>query len=373
MKYIKKYFEYNQHNHINILTINESDLFYNFVDYYYNSNLISDNDRLTLEKYTNYSLSNYLINENFFDKLKSRYDKAATVVKNIPDGAKKALSSVIDAAKSSVEFVKNLVKQLNNSISNILNNTTNKIKNKLLSDNNFINAIKKQATTSKDGIIKDMKTCKDVVSFYKTKLGTILSDKLTNGFTQVVTNDDLPIEEKLAQIKENLTMGKNVISSFIHGIEKIPPFNMLHKVKELGEKGANYIIKALSYFTKQMGGQEFDLPVVASLIGIAMEYNIKGLAKHGLLDTIGLITVPVIATLIKTVAWCATFIAAVMVIDDILGLNILSHHNHTEKPTPATAPAAATPAAPSTKPATPAASSTSTPTEPPIQATQTTR
>ena len=105
MKYIKEFYEYNQYE--KLITINENELFYTFVDYYYNSELISNNDRKILESYTNYSLSEYLINENFFDKLKDRYDKAATVVKNIPDNAKNALNSIIDAAKTSVDFVKN--------------------------------------------------------------------------------------------------------------------------------------------------------------------------------------------------------------------------------------------------------------------------
>lgn len=330
MKHIKRFYEYNQiYQYEKILSINEKELFYTFIDYYYNSDLITIYDRKILEKYTNFSLNDYLINENFFDKLKNRYDKAASVVKNIPDNAKQALNTIIDAAKTSVDFVKNLVNQLNNFIKKVLTETSEKIKNKLKLDQNFINQIKSINSKNKKGIITDLKTCKDVLLFYNNKLSNILSSKLTTAFTQVVTSDDLPIEEKLIYIKESLKMGKNVISSLIHGIEKVPPFSWLTKVKEMTEKGVNNIVGALSYFTQQLGGPKFTLPVIASLLGIAFEYNIKGLAKYGLLDIIGLATIPYVALLIKIIAYIATFTAAILVIDDVLNLNILQHHKHT--------------------------------------------
>lgn len=356
MKYIKKFYEYKQYE--KLITINENELFYTFVDYYYNSELISNYDRKILESYTNFSLSEYLINENFFDKLKDRYDKAATVVKNIPDNAKNALNSIIDAAKTSVDFVKNLVSQLNVYINKMITVTSDKIKNKLKVDQNFIKQIKDTNAKNKDGLLNDMKECKNVISFYKDKLTGILSTKLTTAFTQVVTSEDLPLEEKLNYMKESLTMGKNVISSLIHGIEKVPPFSWLSKVKEMAEKGVNNVVSALSYFTQQLGGPKFEIPVIASLLGIAFEYNVKGLAKHGLLEVIGLATLPAIAVLIKIIAYVATFVAAILVIDDICGLNLIVHHAHSNeheaKPIPketATTPIA--PKATTTTPTTP--------------------
>lgn len=355
MKYIKKFYEYNQVNQYEkLITINENELFYTFVDYYYNSELISNNDRKILESYTNFSLSEYLINENFFDKLKARYDKAAIVVKNIPDNAKNALNSIIDAAQTSVDFVKNLVSQLNVYINKIITVTSDKIRNKLKIDQKFIKQIKDTNTKNKNGLLNDIKECKNVVSFYKDKLTGILSTKLTTSITQVVNSEDLPVEEKLKYMKENLTMGKNVISSLIHGIEKVPPFSWLGKVKEIAEKGVNNIVTALSYFTQQLGGPKFEIPVIASLLAIAFEYNVKGLAKHGLLDVIGLATVPAIAILIKTIAYVATFIAAILVIDDVCGFNLFVHNHgneHEVKPIPKET--ATTPVAPKATPTTP--------------------
>lgn len=364
MKYIKEFYEYKQYE--KLITINENELFYTFVDYYYNSELISNNDRTILESYTKYSLSDYLINENFFDKLKDRYDSAATVVKNIPDNAKNALNSIIDAAKTSVDFVKNLVSQLNVYINKMITVTSDKIRNKLKVDQNFIKQIKDTNAKNKDGLLKDMKECKNIVSFYKDKLTGIISSKLSTAFTQVVTSEDLPVEEKLNYMKESLAMGKNVISSLIHGIEKVPPFSWLGKVKEMAEKGVNNVVAALSYFTQQLGGQKFEIPVIASLLAIAFEYNVKGLAKHGLLDVIGLATLPAIAILIKTIAYVATFIAAVLVIDDVCGLNLLVHghgHGNEQEAKPAPKETATTPVAPKATPATPTPNKTETETQ----------
>jgi hypothetical protein len=154
-------------------------------------------------------------------------------------------------------------------------------------------------------------------------------------------------------MKESLVMGKNVISSLIHGIEKVPPFSWLGKVKEMAEKGVNNIVAALSYFTQQLGGPKFEIPVIASLLAIAFEYNVKGLAKHGLLEVIGLATLPAIAILIKTIAYVATFIAVILVIDDVCGLNLLVHsHGNDHEATPKGT--ATTPVAPKATPAPPA-------------------
>jgi len=304
------------------IKINEEKLFYHFVDVYYNSDIISQKQRESILESVNNNLSEFLNEGEFFNKLKDRYDKAKEVVKNVPDAAKKSLETIIDAAKSSVDFVKNLISQLNKYIKSILTNTVQKIKDKLKVDQKFKDSLNGLLKEKKDGIKKDLLTFKGVLDFYTNKFVDIISSKVSDGITKVITSEDGK------PVTEALEMGKNVISTLIHGIEKVPPFNWLNKVKEMGEKGANSIVGAVSYFTKNIGGPEFALPVVAALIGIALEYNIKGLAKTGLIDLIGLATVPLIATLIKIIAWVATIIAGIMVIDDIGGFKILAHDGH---------------------------------------------
>jgi len=315
MKHIKKYNDFFQ--------FNEKESFYYFVDYYYNE-LLTKNEKIILEQYIDSTLSIYLINENFFNKIKNRYDKASKVVKNFPDKAKKSLNKVLDAAKTSMEFVKNIVSQLNEFIKKLINETPIKIKNKLKSDKKIISEIKKIEKGNKQGLVTDINECKNVIGFYKKQLGNILSKNLTDSFTKTITADDLPVEEKIQFINESISMGKNVISSLIHKLETYPPFNLLKNVTQMSEKGANYIINGLSYFTEKMGGPSFKLPVIASVIGMAMEYNLEGLAKHGFIQIVGLITIPTISTLMKLIGYIATFIATVVLVDEICNLGLLS-------------------------------------------------
>jgi hypothetical protein len=92
----------------------------------------------------------------------------------------------------------------------------------------------------------------------------------------------------------------------------------------MGEKGANAIIKGISSITQKLGGPAFVLPALAVVVGLALEYNIKGLAKYGILDVAGMAAFPVITIAVKFVAYVATAIAAVILVDELLGLGILS-------------------------------------------------
>ena len=136
----------------------------------------------------------------------------------------------------------------------------------------------------------------------------------------------------------DLKLNENIVGDFIHKIEAIPPFSWLHKVKEMGEAGANAIIAVLSEVTAKLGGPKFVLPVIASLLGLALEYNIKGLAKSGLVDTAAYFTVPFLIPVIKFIGWVATFIAVMIAINDIANMGMLdhghdaSHAGQTEQP-----------------------------------------
>jgi hypothetical protein len=101
-----------------------------------------------------------------------------------------------------------------------------------------------------------------------------------------------------------------MLDKLVHGLNSIPPFSWIDKLQKIGEKGANFIIKQLAFITEKLGGPYFDLPIIAVLLGIAFEYNMKGLAKSGLLDVVGMFSVPFVAPVIKMVGFVATMIAA---------------------------------------------------------------
>lgn len=81
---------------------------------------------------------------------------------------------------------------------------------------------------------------------------------------------------------------------------------MLH---HKGTAGAEGMVKGLSYITKRLGGPEFTLPVISSILGIAFEWVSKGFVKHGLIDAAEIFSVPFVGLVIKTAGNVATFLA----------------------------------------------------------------
>jgi hypothetical protein len=145
-------------------------------------------------------------------------------------------------------------------------------------------------------------------SFYKTRFNVALEAQISNSLTRFLSSEDkeIPVAEKLNIIKE----GSNMLDKLVHGLNSIPPFSWIDKLQKIGEKGANFIIKQLAFITEKLGGPYFELPIIAVLLGIAFEYNMKGLAKSGLLDVVGMFSVPFVAPVIKMVGFVATMIAA---------------------------------------------------------------
>jgi hypothetical protein len=316
----------------------EKEIFYSFVESFYLSNLITIEERLLLEKEI-INPKSYLINENFFDKLKQRYDKAKIVAKDISQQAKDALEKIVDAAKQATEFVVKIKDVLSKSINNILTTGKEKIKGKLKVDENFKNKIKEVYKHDKNAFYQDYKLCKEVYKFYTGLFKTKIIDSITAGLTKFLNSEDkeVAVAENLMYITEN-----NMISKLVDGLTHIPPFIWLHKVQHMGEKGASEVIKGLSFVTQKLGGPEVVLPVMAAIFGIAFEYNVKSLIKHHLIDMTIEYAIPFVGWAIKVIGWTATFIAAVDLIDELTGAHEFREEGmedlHGEHPKRATVP-----------------------------------
>ena len=71
-----------------------------------------------------------------------------------------------------------------------------------------------------------------------------------------------------------------------------------------------YFLKEISINENVLKTPEFKLPVISSLFGIAFEYNVKGLIKHGLIEAAEIFSVPFVGLVVKTAGNVATFLAA---------------------------------------------------------------
>ena len=284
-----------------------SELFYFLVEEFWKSDLLSLEEKMILEKEVFNPIS-YLIQENFYDKFKDRFDKAKQVATDITQGAKDSLEKIVDAAKSAMDFINKMKEFLSKQIKSILTTTKDKIKAKLKTNQKFLSEAKSKLSSDKSAFLGELEMLKGVVNFYQTKFYVSLESQIVNAMTKFLTSEDkeVPVAEKIQIIKE----GSNMIDKLVHGLNTIPPFSWIDKLQKIGEKGANFIIQQLSFITEKLGGPSFTLPITAVLLGIAFEYNVKGLAKHGLLDVVSMFSLPFVAPIIKMVGLIATMIAS---------------------------------------------------------------
>jgi len=224
-----------------------------------------------------------IINESFWDKLTSRVDKAAEISDVLPDESESMLKKLMKKAGQAVNFIGKLLKSTKEWITNVIKEVMNKVSDSLRKNGKLHEAVKKAVHEDENNFVKDLKVSNSVYKFYKTELLGSLLTKMKDNLGNFLSKEQEPIPENFEYTNE----GKNVLSTWIHGIEKIPPFSWLEKVAHLGEKGANKIIEGLSFITNKLGGPKFVLPTIAVLLGIAFEYKIKGTIKHGILSVLG--------------------------------------------------------------------------------------
>jgi F0F1-type ATP synthase membrane subunit b/b' len=301
-----------------IESIDNVDIFNSFLESFFNSNLITIDERELLISEL-YNPIEYIINENFFDKLKTRFDKAKEVSKEMSDKAKSALEKIVDASKKATDFVIKIKEFLVQQISNILGSVKDKLKSKFKADTKLMSKIKEVANAEKNALVSELKICKDVVQFYTKEFKDKFVSQISSALTNFLSSED----NSEPKVSESLINEANMIGKLVDGLSHIPPFSWLHQVQHMGEKGAQHAISVISNITKNLGGPEIFLPVIAAVLGIAFEYNVKGLVKHGLLHVIETYAIPFIGIIVKLLGYIATFIAVVDLFDEITSSNIV--------------------------------------------------
>jgi len=263
-------------------------------------------------------ISNYisedLLNEGFFDKLKERFPKAAKVSNILSDKAEDTLRNLLQKATDAVSFIKKILDGIKDLFSKTIAKSKEFFTNQLKTGE-LKKKLDEVSNTNKEGLMKDAKTCKTVLDFYRKLFMSKFTNLAQTGLTTFFTNNQTPISE-------NMINEANVIATLVHGIEKIPPFSILHKIASSAEKGINVIFHLLSEFTKSVGGPEFQLPVIAILLALTLEYIIKSTSGHWLLELVG--TSP-LGLAIKGIKITATVIAAISAIDATLASGFLDH------------------------------------------------
>lgn len=271
----------------------------------------------SFEDYNNYNLIYNCILENVYND--TDFLIKENVISAITATGKNILKKIAEKTKSLIDFINNIKTQLITHIDDILKNTKHKIKEKLKVDNNFISVVKKHISVDKNAFIKDVNTCKDVSDFYITK------------FNQSIVGEVMKALHNTFKTSESFVMESldiNVIEHLISHLHKLPPFAWLDMLHHKGTKGAEHIINGLSYITTKLGGPQFTLPVISSILGIAFEYNIKGLIKHGILHGAEIFSIPFVSLIIKTAGNVATFLAVHELCRELLMTDDEINHSH---------------------------------------------
>jgi hypothetical protein len=277
-------------------------------------------DESIKQEIKNYVSESELLNEGFFDKLKERFPKAAEVSKSLSDKAEGILSGILQKVKDAVSFVKKMTE----GISEFFKMAIEKGKAfymEQLKTGQLKAKVDELVKTKKEGLKADIITIENVLDFYRRDFMGKINNTITTNLTNFLTKEQTPIAESM------LNEGGNVISTLVHGIEAIPPFSWLEALAKSAEKGAAAIINALSSLTQKLGGEAFQLPVIAILIGLLIEQIIKGQAGHWLLELAG--PTP-LGMAIKGIKMTASIIAFIVAVDSVIGgqLGVVNGHGH---------------------------------------------
>jgi hypothetical protein len=255
----------------------------------------------------------YIINEGIIDSLSAK--------------GKQVLSNICNSVSDVVHFLDKIKNELSQHLKVILTETKNKIKDKLKGDKMFLQAVKKQINIDRNAFMHDILTCKEVSMFYTSKFTESILNSVSKSLRNLLVHKKHDVFE---EIKEALNI--NVIDSMIQHLHKVPPFAWLDMLHHTGAHGAAHLIHGLSYITKRLGGPEFKLPVMASLLGLAFEYNVKGLIKHGLIEAAEIFSLPFVGLVVKTAGNVATFLAAYELCRELsASIEKFQHYDHKPK------------------------------------------
>ena len=242
------------------------------------------------------------------------------IISTLSAKGKQILQKIASTASNIVNFLDNLKTQLGDHLTKVLTESKDKIKQKLREDKNFLLAVKKEITSDRNAFLNDVKTCKEVSVFYTTKFKDCILKDVMKSLHNLFIHKKHVLQEGV-----DISMFDNLI----HHLHKIPPFAWLDMLHHKGTQGAHHLINGLSYITKHLGGPSFELPVISSLLGLAFEWNIKGLIKHGLIEAAELFTIPFIGLVVKTAGNVATFLACYELCREISASNDKFDAKHT--------------------------------------------
>jgi hypothetical protein len=276
--------------------------------------------------------------ENLISKMKAKFDAAVEIAK---EKGKQALTTsqevIIKLGGKIASIIKLIVEKLKEWVdaawtaakSAYASGAQSKIKE-------ITAAIEKKSEESKNLLLKEVKQGKQVVS---ATVGWITSGfvkdtakaaqeaasedvkeafeiAILDSINEAVINGDIDFTD-LVKESDDHGHGPSIpfVSAIAHKMHHIPPFNLLDKVKQAAEKVAKGTLGKLSYYATELAGAPgpFEFLALAGIIGIIAEVQVKGIAKHALLNAI-----PGLGTIASIISNVAMLLAVIGIIEAIM-------------------------------------------------------
>lgn len=239
------------------------------------------------------------------------------------------VSKVYDRAST---FTKYLISQFNKFFDKALGYFVKKFepaKKALLAD---IKNGKVSIGTVKNNISSDIKLLSETISFWLKSFQAMYTKAMEHAFSKELLKEALHTDARLFDAllesegdiessgsgSEDSAQGIifSVINKITHKLEKIPPFNMLAKVKEIAEIGTSKMLKSFSELTNKMGGPGvYEFAAISAIAGFFIEYYVKHLAVSSVDSILGseavLRFLPMASELVHVLTIIALLIATV--------------------------------------------------------------
>lgn len=285
----------------------------------------------------------YLTNineENLIQKAKAKFDAAVQIAKEkgkqaLSDAQEKIIKlggNIVNVIKMIVEklkewvneewtkaqaFYMNAAKSKEEELKKAVKGKSEESKNALISEvGNMKKMAKGVAIWVSTGFVKDAAAAAFAVAKEddgegSAKEAVVFDLMMIQAINEAVVSGEINFVELLEEGEGGLPF----VSSIAHKMHKVPPFNLLDKVKKAASKITGGVLNSVSYMATELAGAPgpYKFVAMAALTGIVSEVVFKHVAQHALVHAI-----PAVGTVASIVATIAMGLAIVAVIETIL-------------------------------------------------------
>lgn len=166
---------------------------------------------------------------------------------------------------------------------------------------NDIKSGKKSIPKMSGNLKTDTKNLTDTISFWLKNFQQMYQKGLQDTFSKEIIKEALHNDARIIDSLNNFVINEDedggteqsliddstavigVIDKMAHKIAKIPPFNLLDKVKDLASKSSSRLLEEFSIITHKMGGPGvFKFEAIGVVIGFFVEWYAHHLADRGI-------------------------------------------------------------------------------------------